>query len=758
MRCCSLLALVLTLCAITASARGANEPLLLKLDPVLRPPSAGGEGPAFITANHLEGKKGSRLEASGAAELRRRGQSISAGHMLYQEDTRDVTADGAVRIEQNGDVLTGMHLEYNLDSRQGELTQAEYRLAANGAHGTAASLRMEGKGNYVLKDVTYTTCPAGHDDWLLKMTQLDLDRNSQIGVAHGTTVSFKGVPLLYSPWMDFPLKGQRKSGVLAPVFGNTTNGGAEFTLPLYLNLAPNYDATVAPRLMAKRGAMFNNEFRYMRQGYYGEMELDTLRDKITQSRRSHLSYKQLQNLGGGFSDTVDVSRVSDDNYYRELSANVGDTSQVNLARTGTLSYGGGWWGASALVQSFQTLQDPLAPVAIPYRRLPQLALNAMRDEGGANIAFAGEYVDFNHPTAINGERLLLQPSVSYPLVSDPGYYITPKFAVRSISYALGRNNIAGLSNSTVNIPIFSVDSGMTFERNLKLGGHPLVQTLEPRAYYVYIPYRNQDGLPNFDSARATFSYAQLFSENRFMGGDRVGDANQVTLAATMRFLDGSSGSELIRAMLGERFSFTQPLVNLPLPPTSTTTTTTTTAAPTQTSGINKSDILGGLSGRLSRALWFDSLVQYNPSGLGAEMYIASARYQPEPGKVLNVGYRFTSPVINPNLNLRQFDISEQWPLWGRWDSVARWNYSILEKRMLEGLLGLEYNHDCWVVRIVLQRFTTSTLQVSTSTFVQLDLSGLFGIGSDPMEALRHSVPGYTRMNQDASGQPAQNMQ
>ena len=216
---------------------------------------------------------------------------------------------------------------------------------------------------------------------------------------------------------------------------------------------------------------------------------------------------------------------------------------------------------------------------------------------------------------------------------------------------------------------------------------------------------------------------------------------------------------MLRAFIGERFSFTQPRVNLALPTTGTATTptTATTATPSQVSGINKSDILGGLSGRLSRSLWFDSLIQYNPSGLGAEMYIASARYQPEPGKVFNMGYRYTSPVINPNLNLRQFDISEQWPLWGRWDSVARWNYSILEKRMLESLFGLEYNQDCWVVRLVLQRFTTSTLQVSTSTFVQLDLSGLFGIGSDPMEALRHSVPGYTRMNRNTGSPMGQDL-
>jgi len=756
MRCCPSPVLFLMLCALAASARGEDEPLTLRLDYTLRStPRGGNDAPAFLSARQLEGKKGNQIEADGDAELRRDGLAIFADHLLYRQDSRDLAADGAVHVEQNGDVLTGLHLDYNLDTRVGDLTKSTYRLAEGNARGTADNMHMDGKGGYVLHTVTYTTCPAGNDDWMLEMDRLDIDRATQIGVAHDAVVDFKGVPILYSPWMDFPLTGQRKTGLLAPVFGSTTAGGTDLTVPFYLNLAPNYDATFAPRYMAKRGLMVGSEFRYMSASYNGDIQLDELQhDKLTQTSRSHQAYKQTQNLGDGFSDTIDLNRVSDDAYYRDISTTVAGTSQVNLLRAGALNYDGGWWNASTRVQSFQTLQDPLAPVAIPYKSTPQILVGAHHDVSDATATFTGEYDNFSHPTAINAQRLVMYPSISYPLLYDTGYYVTPKIGVHSASYVFGQNNTAGQPNTSVNVPIFSLDSGMAFEHDVSIAGHGLVQTLEPRAYYVYIPYRNQDMLPSFDSALSTFSYSQIFTENRFVGGDRVGDANQVTLAATSRLIDADNGAELLRALLGERFSFTQPRVNLIVP--NATLTPVTGSMPT--TSTNRSDILAGLSGKPTNSMSFDTLVQYNPSGLGAEMYSISGRYQPEAGKVLNVGYRFTSPNINPNLNMRQVDISEQWPLYGRWTSVVRWNYSMLEKRTLEGLVGLEYNQSCWVGRLVMQRFTTSTLQVSTAIFLQLDLTGLAGVGSDPGEALHRSVPGYTKLNQNLPGAPAQELQ
>lgn len=744
MRCCPALVPLFVLCALTPAAWAEDEPLILKPDRTFNiMPRGGSSSPAFISAQHMEGQKGNRLEASGNTELRKEGQAIFADHLVYQQDSRQVVADGGVRIEQNGDVMSGMHLEYNLDSSVGEIKPAEYHLATNNARGKAESLQMQGKGNYVFRDVTYTTCPAGNDDWMLEMGELDIDRTTRVGVAHSAVVDFKGVPILYSPWMDFALNGQRKTGLLAPVYANTTTGGLELTLPFYWNMAPNYDATIAPRIMAKRGLMFNDEFRYLGQNYYGELQLDALpQDQLAQRSRMHESYMQTQKLGGGFSDSVNLNRVSDDAYYRDLSTTVAGTSQVNLLREGVLNYNGDWWNAATRVQNFQTLQDPLAPVAIPYKRTPQVTVMAQHDLGDATGSFSGEFVNFSHPSSINGQRLVLYPTVSYPLLYDTAYYLTPKVGVHNTSYSFGMNNAAAVPNAQRTVPIFSVDSGMTFERESSFQGLGYVQTLEPRAYYVYIPYRNQDLLPNFDSADAPLSFTQIFTENRFLGSDRVGDANQVTLAGTTRLIDSRNGIERLRVMLGQRFSFDTPKVNL-VPPA---------AATNVTPPPSKSDILVGVSGHMTDTTSLDSLWQYNPSLSHTVALNALARYNPESGKVLNLGYRYSRDTM------RQVDISEQWPLYGRWRSVARWNYSLPEKRMLEGLLGLEYNQTCWVARMVLQRFTTATQQVSTGFFLQLDLTGLAGIGSDPLDALRRSIPGYTKSNPNVPDGTPQGLQ
>jgi LPS-assembly protein len=727
------------LCAFISAAYGEEEPLKLKLDRTFRVmPHAPNATPAFITAAHMEGEKGGQLEATGNAELHSDGRAIFADRMLYQQDAQKVYADGSVRIEQQGSIVSGPHLEFNLSDGTGEMTQPTFHLAENNSRGNADSLSIESKQKFTLYHTTYTTCPDGNDDWLLKIGELDIDRSTQIGVAHNTVAEFKGVPIMYSPWMDFALNGGRKTGFLGPVFGNTTTGGSEITVPVYWNIAPNYDATIAPRIMAKRGTLLTDEFRYLEPDYYGQIKLDAIsQDRMTQSTRSHESLMHNQNLGDGFSYALNVNHVSDDAYFRDLSTSISDTSQAYLLRSGTLNYNGGWWNASTSVQSFQTLQDPLAPLPIPYNLTPQVAVSAQQTlDSGTNALFTGQYVNFSHPTAINAQRLVLYPSASYPLVSDPAYYVTPKIGYHYTYYDFGMNNTTALPNTARALPIASVDSGMTFERETAFNGNDYVQTLEPRAYYLYVPYRNQDAIPVFDTAQPDFSFAQMFSENRFLGSDRIGDANQITLAATSRLFNVSSGIEQFQVTLGERFSFITPKVNL--------------VAPTDTT--NKSDILVGFSGRTVNTLSVDGFWDYNPSQARTEMYSAWLHFIPESGKVFNLGYLYTRDT------LQQVDLSEQWLLAGRWHTVARWNYSLQGKRLLEGLAGLEYNQTCWAVRLVAQRFATATQQYSTGFFIQLDLNGLAGIGSDPVDTLRRSIPGYTKSNQDIPSETSQGLQ
>ena len=715
------------ICTLAATPYAGDDALELQLDRTFTAsPKTQDESPIFISAQQIEGKDANRIEATGDVELRKRGQVVTADRMVYLRDSKEVSAEGSVRIEQNNDEIRGPQLRYNLDSSIGDMEQPEFYLNGNHARGNADSVHLAGKENYILHNVSYTTCPAGKDDWWLKTRELEIDRSTQIGVARHTHVEFKGVPILYSPWMDFPLGGQRKSGFLAPVLGSTVQGGNELTLPYYWNIAPNRDATIAPRAMLKRGLQLNNEFRYLEPSYAGKAHYDILpSDRVADRTRLRMALKHNQNLGYGLGGSLDLNKVSDDNYFRDLAGTVSSTSQTNLIREGSLTYNGGWWNSALRVQNFQTLQDPAAPVAVPYRRLPQFSMGAQRPVAKANLSLSSEMVSFHHPTSINGLRMVLYPSASYPLISDPAFYVTPKLGLHSTRYWLGANNTTALPDTTRTLPIFSLDSGVIFERNWSLLSQSFVHTLEPRVFYVHIPYKDQNHLPNFDSAQADFSFTQMFTENRFFGSDRIGDTNQVTLALTSRLLEQDNGAERFRVAVGQRFNTKTPRVNLVTP---------TGDVP------NKSDILFAASGRVTAAWSLDSSLQYNPNQSYSEKYNLAVRYRPEGGKVLNLGYRFTRN------SLRQAEISSQWPLSGRWNGTVRWNYSIMDRRTLESMTGLEYNDKCWTVRMLAHRFATATQQTSTGFFVQLELHDLVRVGSDALALMRQSIPGYTKTN------------
>jgi len=733
--------------------------------------------PVFVEADKLSGDKENQVEATGDAILLNNNQTVRANRLLYDQQTGDVDGQGSVVVEQAGSTISGPHLKLNLDSNAGFMEQPTFYLKENEGRGSGDMLHIQDKQHYTLDNATYTTCPAGNNDWLMKMSSLEIDREEQVGTAYGTRVEFMSVPILYTPWLDFPLNGQRKSGLLSPTIGGTNKGGTELTMPYYWNIAPNRDATIAPRLIARRGLMLNNEFRYLEGSYGGELHVDALpNDALAKRDRGRFGLRHGQSFGGGLSGQINFNRVSDNAYYRDLSDSMTTTSQVNLLQDASLSYAGGWWGSTARVQQYQTLQDPLIPIAVPYARLPQLTLNAAQNYAAANLVFAGEYVSFSHPTALNGQRLVLNPSVSYPLINAPAYYLTPKVSLHSTSYVMGANNATAVQNASRTLPLFSLDGGAVFERDVRLFGNKYLNTLEPRAYYVYVPYKKQDMLPVFDTAQAPFSYAQMFTENRFYGNDRIGDANQVTLAVISRFLDEEDGAEHLKLMVAERFSLKTPQVNLVAPTTTT----------------NKSDILLGASGRVSQAWSFDSELQYSPSLSRIQHYNVTARYRPEAGKVLNLGYRFigdslgslipgvvlpTGNILINGINyptfggvpyttiggnnysvispgLRQINISGQWPLSRRWSAVGQWSYSYLDNRLLSGIAGLEYNQDCWTLRLVAHSFKVGTQQTSTGLFMQIELNELLKVGSDPLTLLKQSVPGYTKMNDKPASKPS----
>ncbi|NOT98042.1 MAG: LPS-assembly protein LptD [Sideroxydans sp.] len=682
--------------------------------------------PAIVEADSIVGKSSTEIEMLGNAILSKGDQSIRADQLQYFQNTQHINAQGGVILQQQGSSVSGPRLQLNLDTNIGSMEQPNFYFTENAARGSADKMDIRDKKHYSFAKASYTTCPADDQDWQLKMSGLLIDRDRQIGTARNTWVEFMSVPILYTPWMDFALNDQRKTGFISPIFGGTVNGGSEITVPYYWNISANRDATIAPRIMLKRGLMLNNEFRYLEKNYAGEAHVDVLpNDKLTKATRTHFNIKHKQALNNNLSMSTDLNRVSDDAYFRDLADTVNATSQANLMREGTVNYLTGDWLATARAQRFQTLQDPAALIIAPYARLPQLTLSTQRYISGVNVSFASEFVDFRHPTSPNGNRLVFNPSVSYPLVNSTGFYTTPKIGLHSTYYSMGVNKLATQPNNALrNLPILSIDSGVALERTGQLAGIDYAQTLEPRLFYVYVPYKDQSLLPNFDSAQADFNFTQMFTENRFFGSDRVGDSNQLTAAVTSRWLAQDTGAERLKIIAGQRFNFNNPQVNLVTPTTSS----------------SKSDILLSASGQMTRAWSLDSELQYDPNQSHIQRYNLATHYRPEAGKTLNVGYRFTRNL------LRQADISTQWPLFGRWHALAKWNYSLQDARILEAIAGLEYNQSCWTLRLVAQRFATATQQTNTSLFVQLELNDLLRMGSDPLTLLKQSVPGYTKLN------------
>ncbi len=681
----------------------------------------------FIEADRIHGYYKQEIEGVGKAELRRGDQTITADRMKYYQNTDDTEVEGSVRIERPQEIMEGTNLQLNLETRVGYMSEPNFYKKDGFGRGTGSLLLFEGEDNYRLEKGVYTTCPKGNDDWFIRADDLEIDNKKEVGTARNVSILFKDVPILYLPWIDFSYSGKRKTGMLAPIVGNTGKSGGDLAIPFYFNIAPNIDATVAPRIMTKRGIMVNNELRYITPLLQGKLLADILPDDLADNRtRFGVSFAHSQYFGKGWSGSFHYNRVSDDRFFRDLANNLAQTSQTNLLQQGLVSYGtelgaGGFLSFSALVQRFQTLQDPLAPFQSPYKRLPQLSLAAIkRNIAGMDIDFNGSWTNFSHPTLVDGKRLVLFPSISVPLRNAFGY-LTPKVGLHYTRYNLSSENASRGENVDRTIPIFSLDSGVVFDRKMALSGRQFIQTLEPRAFYVYVPFRDQSLLPNFDSAESDFSFAQMLTENRFSGSDRVNDANQLTLALTSRLLEPESGIELLRVAIGQQFRFVNRRVTFD----------------TQQVTSSKTDFIAAISGRITSNIRTDTNIQFDQSELRTEKIRTGLSYQPELGKVVNLGYRFSRDI------LEQVDASTQWSFAGKWYGVARVNYSLKDDRMLAGLAGFEYKSCCWAMRVVLQKLTTATQKTSTALFVQLELNGLMEIGTDPLRMLQESIPGYT---------------
>ena len=749
--------------------------------------------PLFVVADQIEGRTEEVTEAEGNVELRKAGTLLYADKVLYRPLDDEIEATGQVRLLQEGAELKSPHLRMRLSEQIGFAEQAEYRIVrevaskvyrpqqivitAATSNATAAGAPMmlnvpnsyglpttlpprrpseaagqaervdfEGENQIRLSDATYSTCKPGQTDWYLQSSEMHLDYDENVGDARDASVWFGGVPIFYSPYASFALNHKRRSGFLHTFYSASTKNGFDITLPYYWNIAPNYDATLYPRYMGKRGIQLGGEAQYLDYNYRGTWRGEYLpNDEIEQRRRYAYNIQHLHNLGRGVSATVNWQAVSDDRYWEDLSSRLLQTSATQLPRQLVLGYAPLPGVQSSLqVLRYQTLQpDPTNPIARPYFLEPQLnVLGYKPNVLKTDLSMIGQYSRFVHPDKVQGDRVVFYPQMSLPIV-HPAFQITPKLGLHLTKYALNQQVTGEPTSITRSLPTFSLDSTVIFERDGNLLGRDYIQTLEPRLYYVNIPYKDQSRIPVFDSGLTDFNFAQIFAENRYSGFDQINDANQLTAALTTRILDGTTGAERFKAMVGQRYYFRDQRVTIP----------GETRRPT-----DFSNLIAAVNGLVAPKTYADLAWELNDNTLLTERFAAGLRYQPDYGKVLSASYRYTRNTLTGKPAVDQFDIAGQWPLSGRWYAVGRYNYSLLGKQnaltgeskggqLLEAIAGLEYNAGCWATRVVAQRLEALSGTPNTSVFFQLELNDFASIGSNPIGLLRRTIPGYGKVNE-----------
>lgn len=688
--------------------------------------------PININADKIESIQGEETQATGEVVAKWEDTRLDAQWAHYQTDTNHLLAGDTVVLEKSGDVVIGKHLDLLLDTYQGQISKPIYFAQNQSGRADADILSFAGKNRYLLHKGRYTTCDISDDSWYIRGQQIDLDFNTQDGTARHAVFEFKGIPLFYTPWLTFPLNRQRRSGILVPIIGSSSNSGITLGVPYYWNIAPNYDATITPKYFSKRGIMLGNEFRYLQPTYSGTLRGEYLpRDQKMHENRYSWQIRHVHHLGSNLSVSADLQGVSDAFYFTDFANNLQQSSTVNLPRDILLNYrSNSWWTTSIRSQRYQTLENGITPIVKPYGRAPQVLFQGTLPlKQPYNVELIGEFNRFIHPTFISADRLIAYPKFSLPLEKSYGF-IRPQIGVHATFYSLQQDEFLQQRRLSRILPIYSIDTGLIFERSMRLAQKNFIQTLEPRLYYVYIPYKNQSKMPNFDSALVDFSFTQMFRETQFTGGDRINNANQLTAAISNLFYDADTGLERLRLQLGQRFYFTDQKVSL--------------STPLPLAKQTRSDLL--LSG--SSEIWPNFNVaaswQYNAQNARTNKSQLELAWNPDTAKILNMRYLLNR--TDPYNPMRQFDISLQWPIFRNWYAVGRYNYSIQDKKTLDTIAGLQYNSGCWGVQFIVQRYLVDANSMNSSFYLVLHLKDLHSIGSSPIRTLQERIPGYSQID------------
>ena len=688
------------------------------------------KGQTRISAQQVENTAGNITIFSGNVLIERDGIRLLANSASFDKPNQVLELEGDIHIDVNNMAIEATSGWLDLDSSDGEFNDSSYFINDTHLLGKAPKFGVSNESQTLLVDSMFSTCPEQQLDWHLNTGTLLLDYDKQVGTATNTVLWFKSVPIFYTPYISFPLGDERRSGFLMPGFGSSSSSGFEMSIPWYWNIAPNQDAIITPQYLRKRGTLLATNYRYLTQSSRGNIDAEYIdNDQLLDMERYSVKFSNHSDIGKNTDLDILVNDVSDNDYLDDLGSNISISNTTHLERLARLQHHYDVWRFAMTAQSFETIDDTIATIDRPYRRVPQITLNGTDEIFNTPIMLSldSEWVSFDHDSDLKdtGERFYAYPKLSWPLQGN-AWFITPAIGLSHTQYRVTDANDVELAIDDRNLTISSLDAGLFFER--KFNDNKLIQTLEPRLFYLNVPYEDQSNIPLFDTGDSDFSFAQLFRDNRFNGIDRIGDTEQLTLAVTSRIIDQYSGNEFMSVSLGQIFYNRDRQVSID----------------NTVSTENQSDMVAEFNGRMNN--WSGRVsTMWNTQTDRSDKHSVQVHYQRNNNRIANFAYRFDRDPVDASNNLEQTDVSFSWPLSHAYGMVGRWNYSITEERDIETLFGIEYQSCCWAIRLVSQRYLTDDAvePYDSSIMIQMILKGLGSVhGKKTSETLKQAILGY----------------
>ncbi len=704
-------------------------------------------GKLNVSADHIN-RQGDKVLLDNAVKITKDDISITAQDAVIDRQKQILEAKNGLRFQSSQIEIGSDYLKMDLQKNTIEAQNAFYQLKSKALRGKASQLKIDENGTFSMDNASFSSCPAEHQVWAIKAKKITIDPKKGSGIARNLTFRIQDIPIIYLPYMQFPTSNKRLSGLLTPTFRNSGKNGQEITLPYYWNIAPNYDATTTPRFLSDRGLQLINEFRYLNGNHTGTITAEYLKgDKkalgLTPKDRYRFHFQHESQFNENWKANIDFDDISDDNYFFDLGSNLTSSNIIQINRRASIDFNNDNWHIRALTSSDQTLNN----LQQPYRQLPQVQWQSqfpLQMIGKSLLNFDGELAAFEQDNTITANRLVIEPTFSYPMDWRAGY-IHPKFKYNYRSYQ--QKDPLGLVtiNKNITTPMISLDSGAYLERNIQYNNKKYLQTLEPRFYYLYVPARDQQQIQLYDSFLKTRSYQQLFQDNRYSGYDRIGDSNQMSLGINTRILALDTGEELLSFGIGQAYFFEKRKVSM-----------RSVAGNGNLFNINEdlqtktSPLLADLIMNISQKWRINATFEWQPDSNSTKSSSFRFQYQPSELNVVNLGHR--RRLIGTGENIEQLDFSFSWKIHRNWRLIGRWYQDLSNNKNIETLFGAEYDSCCWAIRIVNRRYLSVPLSPtgipiagSTGNYtggpsIQFILKGFSSLGRTGY--LANSISGY----------------